>query len=115
MTPDELEYMAKCAHRSACERLVTLHAPLEDDSFWWCRCKTCPNYSVDLRPFNINMLEASVEYLRNENIGWEDMYRELAARFNKLSDLALYMYLQFADVVDWDGIENRMRELGVEV
>lgn len=118
MTFDELEYMAKCAHRSACERLVTLHAPLDDNSFWWCRCKTCPNYSVDLRSFNIAMLEASVEYLRKENIDWEDTYRELAGRYTKLSALCIDMFAKFVmehgSEDDIHEYRSRLHDLGIE-
>lgn len=34
MTSDELEYIAKCDHRSACTRLVTLHAPSVADDYY---------------------------------------------------------------------------------
>ena len=45
MTSNELEFIAECEHRSACARLVTLHAPMYTDDFEWCMCKECPYHS----------------------------------------------------------------------
>lgn len=70
----------------------------------------------------IDELEASVEYLRKENIDWEDMYRELAGRYAKLNDLALMLHGCALGMADCDmcrrsndgyACEYIMRELGV--
>lgn len=48
MTSDELEYIAKCDHRSACARLVTLHGSGIEDDYYWCGCVKCPYYSTKI-------------------------------------------------------------------
>ncbi len=79
----------------------------------------------------IDELEASVEYLRKENIDWEDTYRELAGRYNKLRELVGIMRtcIKHACLCDFCPLfaaedmdeprciaemDSRMRELGVD-
>lgn len=73
---------------------------------------------------NHDLIKASIEYLRKENIDWEDKYRELAGRYNRLGDLALMLHRCALGMADCDmcrrsndgyACEYIMRELGVEV
>lgn len=66
----------------------------------------------------VDELEASVEYLRNENIDWEDKYRELADRYNKLRELLSSYWKRVhspaAPNVERDYLAE-MRTFGIEV
>lgn len=73
MTSDELEYIAKCDHRSACTRLVTLHAPSVADDYYWCSCARCPYYSTkitDLQEMLTDVLRMLDKAESDKSHGW---------------------------------------------
>ena len=98
MTSDELEFFAECEHRSACARLVTLHAPMYTDDFDWCMCRKCP-YHGDRLGKNAK--------LRDENA--------------KLRELVLDMWdthvrsKKKPTAYGWVAIQEQAEELGIEL
>lgn len=66
-----------------------------------------------------DLLKASVEYLRKENIDWEDKYRDLAGRYAKLSALCIDMFVEFVmehgSEDDIHEYRSRIHDSGIEV
>lgn len=58
--------------------------------------------------------EKSIEYLRQENIDWEDRYRTLANENAKLRELVREL-LTDPDAWDYDFFTWRIEKLGIEV
>lgn len=59
--------------------------------------------------------EQTIEYLRQENIEWEDMFRRECSENAKLRELVQELYEDQCDECDRWKYRDRMRELGVEV
>lgn len=80
MTGKQLEHMASCVHRSACERLVTLHAQLYTDSYDWCMCAKCSYYANG----GVNPHDRLIDAI-HKNMAWHKLHR----RYRRCGELIL--------------------------
>ena len=79
MTSNELEFIAECKHRSACARLVTLHAPMYTNDYDWCLCATCPYHE---KSSNKDITKTEIE-----NIELKKMIQNIAEHMKVYSEL----------------------------
>ena len=76
MSEDTIALMASCKHHAACQRLVMLYAPFDENAYIWCMCRACPhNKPQEDESENATNVLRDIDQLRRDLAKYHDAFK----------------------------------------
>lgn len=73
---DTIALMASCKHHAACQRLVMLYAPFDENAYIWCMCRACPhNKPQEDESENATNVLRDIDQLRRDLAKYHDVLK----------------------------------------